>query len=935
MFEPHDLSPEHQATLDEIKKTFYVASKEGYLPCTDKIKHNIDTGDAKPIRVKSRAMSPPANEKFIAEVNRLEKRGIVKRVHFSEWLNPMICVKKPDGSVRLCTDARGLNSVTKKNTYQPNNINTIFATIKNPVYISCLDYTEAFFQIPLDEDSVTKTAFAVPGKGTYVFTRAAMGLSGSGATLNALVDTILADLSDCVCTYLDDVFIWTDTIEKHFEVLREVAKRLREAGLGISDKKTHLAMRKVKFLGFVIDKDGLHINDEKLDPILNFEIPRTQRHVRKFMGMVGWFRRFIPDFADISAPINELTKTQYKQKFIWTPEADKAFRELKIAMTTTPVLALPDYNIEFTIHSDCSNVAAGAVLTQVQEGKEKVIAYMSQKLTPQQQKYMTTEKECLAVLISFEKFRHYIEGAPNVTVITDHAALMWLKNMKDPKNRLARWALLLQSYPYNIIHRKGKFHALPDVLSRLHEDETVEDISEYENDEKFGFIDLELLEVVDKPLLPSLNVKKFTETNDEWYLSTRKATIEEDLTGKTYAEIQYTIIDGVLYRNKPRNDKFEQQDLKICVPQEYRNEIMNIAHDLKESGPHNGYWKMLHRVSVTYYWPSMSKDIGKFVKTCELCRTCKHSRQAKKVPMGKYRNYVQPFRVISCDFVGPFPISKNYKNTQLCVVTCNFSKFCILRAMKNATADNLIEFLEKEVFKNFGVPEKFVCDQGVQFISDSFEEFLKYYGVQLNYCSVYNPKANPTEILNKSIGDQIRIYIQTKNGNQRLWDENLVDISRNLNSSPHTITGVSPAFAVFNQTMKTHAGQYKLDPENGTEKSVDEENAKANVVRTNIQEKLLQAHNQNTKRYNLRSNVRTFKTGDVVYIPNRKLSDKSKYYDKKLDILKVAVEIDKQIGTNTYTVKVPQGKKFIIKQFDAKDFETLNDNAENSPIDGN
>lgn len=800
-------------------------------------------------------------EKFINEVDRQTIRGTIKRVNFSEWLNPMICVKKPDGSIRLCTDARALNAITKKNTYQPNNINSIFATIKDPVYISCLDYTEAFFQIPLDEESMTKTAFAVSGRGTYVFTRAAMGLTGSGATLNALVDTLFTDLADCVKTYLDDLFIFTKTKERHFEVLREVAKRLREAKLGISAIKSHFMMLRVKFLGFVIDKNGLHINNDKLEPILTFETPRSQKGIRRFMGMVGWFRRFIPDFARISAPMNELTKLQYKQKFVWTHQAEKAF------------------------------------------------------------------KECLAVLISFEKFRHYIEGAPNITVVTDHSSLMWLKNMKNPKNRLARWALLLQSYAYDIVHRKGAIHTLPDALSRLYEkdDEKVE--SACEMYQKINSVDLELLEVIDEPLLKPIDVKQFTKTTDEWYLKTRKLAIEENVEDKTYADIQYTVIDGVLYRNKPRNDKHEQQDLKICVPKEYRTEILKLAHNLNNAGPHNGYWKMLHRLSITYYWPAMSIDVNKHVRMCEMCRVCKHSRKSKKVAMGNYREYVQPFRVISCDFVGPFPISKYYKNTQLCVVTCNFSKFCVMKAMKNATADNLIEFLETEVFKNFGIPEKFVCDQGVQFIAQSFKDFLNYYGIKLSYCSVYNPKANPTEILNKSIGDQLRIYIQTKNGNQRRWDEDLVEISRNLNSAPHTITGVSPAFAVFNQTLKSHASQYTPDPKLEIQNSVDEETAKAQVVRTSIQEKLLQAYNRNSKRYNLRSNNKIFKPGDIVYIPNRKLSEKSKYYDKKLDTLKVPVEIVEQVGTNTYMVKIKQGNKSVLKQYDSKDFEIYNNDT--------
>lgn len=330
------------------------------------------------------------------------------------------------------------------------------ASIRKPVYISCLDYTDAFFQVPLNKESKTKTAFMCPNLGTFQFCRMAMGLSSSAQTLTCLIDQLFGnEFHGEIFPYLDDLLIVSETYERHIELLNIVAERLRNAKIGISPTKCKFVMKRVKYLGMIIDENGISINNEKISPILDFPAPKSQKQVRRLMGMIGWLRRFIQDFAETTAPITELSKLQYKEKFVWTTEANEAFEKMKILLTSAPVLATADYSQPFTIHCDCSNVAAGGVLTQIDSnGIERVIAYMSQKLTSAQQKYHTTEKEMLAVLISIEKFRPWIDSCMDVTIVTDHASLVWLQNFKNPRDRLARWALMLQNIPYKIIHRK-------------------------------------------------------------------------------------------------------------------------------------------------------------------------------------------------------------------------------------------------------------------------------------------------------------------------------------------------------------------------------------------------------------------------------------------------------------------------------------------------
>ncbi|RYE19449.1 MAG: hypothetical protein EOP45_12640 [Sphingobacteriaceae bacterium] len=383
-------------------------------------------------------MSPVMLKKAIAEVDRLLSRGIIEPVEMSEWLNPFLGVDKSNGLIRLCLDARKLNNATKKNAYPQQNVNRILSQLAKTKYVSAIDMTDAFYQIPLDGDSKAKTAFSVPSKGTFVFKRMVMGLCNSGATLCALMDKLLGnEFEPYLFIYLDDFIIATDTFEKHLEIMARLAEKLKFANLTISPKKSLFCYKRLKFLGHIIDENGISLDPSRIEAMVNFPEPKCIKDVRRVLGMAGWYRRFIRDFAGITAPISETLKKKNKKYtvFKWTEQASLAFKNLIKALTEAPVLATPDYDLPFKIECDASDFACGAVLSQVQDGEERVIAYMSQKFIASQRKYHVTEKECLAVILGIEKFRPYIEGS-HFTVITDHYSLLWLRNLKDPSGRL-------------------------------------------------------------------------------------------------------------------------------------------------------------------------------------------------------------------------------------------------------------------------------------------------------------------------------------------------------------------------------------------------------------------------------------------------------------------------------------------------------------------
>lgn len=356
-------------------------------------------------------------------------------------------------------------------------------------------------------------------------------------------------------------------------------------------------MKRLVFLGYVIDERGKHADPEKIRPILEFPAPKTVREVRRVIGMAGWYRRFIRNFSTITAPMTDRIK-KAKEKFVWPMEAEESFKQLKTALTTAPVLGIPDFNLPFQIECDASDLGIGATLVQIQDGEERIIAYMSAKLNATQRNYHVTERECLAVLTAIEKFRQYIEGT-KFTVITDHASLVWLRNFKDPTGKIARWALRLQAYDFDIKHRKGIHMAMPDALSRA-------------------------VEAVELLALNS--------TVDETYINLRTAIAQ---TPNKF--VDYRIDNGVILKHVGMRLTGDDDGWRVVVPSDFRSDVLHECHNDILSA-HGGYLKTLNRVQRTYCWPRMRAEIAKYVSNCETCRATKSSNQCQVAPMGKYRD---------------------------------------------------------------------------------------------------------------------------------------------------------------------------------------------------------------------------------------------------------------------------------------------------------
>ena len=519
--------------------------------------------------------------------------------------------------------------------------------------MSAIDFSDAFLQVELDEEAQLKTAFSISGKGYFSFSRMPFGLCNSGATLCRLeVRVIGCDMEPYVFVYLDDIIIATETYEHHFQLLSKISERLSKANLTISVEKSRFCMKELKYLGYIIGRGSIRPNPEKTSSIHNYPQPKNVKDVRRLLGMAGWYRRFIQDFSAITAPLTELTKKG--RTFKWTEEADKALSEIKNALVSEPVLTNPNYNEPFTIQTDASDLGMGGVLVQGEgKGKERVIAYMSAKFSPSQRKYSTTERECLAVITAIEKFRHYIEGS-KFKVITDHASLLWLKNLKDPTGRLCRWALRLQPYDFELVHRKGTQMVVADALSRA---------------------------------IETIDISSFSKSSDNWYNLLRKKIIENS---QKYP--QYRVEQDRLYKictnNKTRYGYISKW--KVVVPESERRHVIDECHSNPLSA-HGGYHKTVDRVKRDYYWPQLDKQVRDFVRQCEVYNSIKPSNHINKAPMGNFRDPARPWHMLYLDFIGPLPRSKNGHSHILTVVD-SFSKFVHAHPLNNATSKHLLNF---------------------------------------------------------------------------------------------------------------------------------------------------------------------------------------------------------------------------------------------------
>ncbi|XP_068221744.1 uncharacterized protein [Palaemon carinicauda] len=431
------------------------------LGLTNLLEHDIELQDTKPIRQSPYRLSPEKTNSVRQEIKYMLDNGLIVPSE-SDWCSPIVLVKKEDGSDRLCIDFRKVNSVTKQSNFPLPRIEDCLDKIGNAKFISKLDLAKGYWQVPLSSRAQKISAFITPF-GSYEPKVMAFGLRNAASTFQRLMNRVLNGIDNCV-VYLDDLVIFSDTWEQHLRILAKVLSALEKAKLVLNLKKCEFGKTSITYLGHKVGLGKICPKDGNIEAIINFPIPTSKKQAMRFIGMISYFRRFVPNFSEISAPITNLFKKG--RSFVFDNDCIEAFNKLKAIMIHEPVLMLPDFSKEFNLAIDASDIGIGGVLLQEVNGIKHPVAYYSKKLNKAQQNYSTIEKELLSLVSTLQHFEIYVRSGHVLTVYTDHNPLVYLDRFKNKNKRLMRWSLELQDYDLKIVHIKGKNNVIADSLSR-------------------------------------------------------------------------------------------------------------------------------------------------------------------------------------------------------------------------------------------------------------------------------------------------------------------------------------------------------------------------------------------------------------------------------------------------------------------------------------
>jgi transposase InsO family protein len=748
----------------------------------------VDTGDSPPIYQRPYRQSPTARQITQDILNEDLKNGLIQPSK-SPYGSPVVLVKKKDGSHRLCIDFRKLNKSVKKNTYPIPLIDDVVDHLHGTAFMSTVDANQGFKQMEVHPDSIEKTAFVTPD-GKYECLRMPFGLCVSPAEYQMMMDKVLGSLKWSICmVYIDDIVIHGKSWQEHLERLNTVLRTLSNAGITLKPKKCRLGFTELPYLGYIISSEGISVDPEKISAITQYPRPENPEDIRKFLGMCGYYRRFVKNFSAISSPLTQLLHKDCD--FKWIQDQESAFVELKTKLTEAPVLAYPSVNGEIEITCDASGFGIGAICTTSENGEPpRPIAFASRTLSPAEKKYSTTERECLAVVFAVEKFRPYVYGK-RFKVRTDHNSLQYLLNLKDPHSRLARWSLKLQVYDFDVVYTPGKSLPHADALSR-HPVINLRQLS-------VPFEDLSEEELsADEPV--------FSQCSE----ATRKAFMEAQLSDRKVLKIieivrksgkiktvgpphiiaeNYALLFGLLYKSQ---ENCPGRLWKLVVPKSMRKKVFESVHG-HISGAHFGVYKTWQAMKLRYTWPKMFRDIEKFLK---MCTTCQAFNPRTTGPPGPMKCITPPsiaFSKVAIDYIGPFPRTPSGNTCALTIID-HTTRYLICVPCKAQTSAAAIQAVMYKLIYQHGTPNQLIADSGAHFRSEEFENFCEERQIKLIHPVPYRPQGNGiNERNNGTVKRAIAKYI---NKNHNNWDVLIPKVTFAINTHVSEATSYSPFYLV-------------------------------------------------------------------------------------------------------------------------------------------
>ncbi|GJU27417.1 reverse transcriptase domain-containing protein [Tanacetum coccineum] len=663
------------------------------------------------------------------EVEKLLDARLIYPISDSPWVSPVHCVPKKGGMTvvtnddnelvptrlvtgwRVCIDYRKLNEATRKDHFPLPFMDQMLERLAGNEYYCFLDGFSGYFQIPIDPNDQEKTTFTCP-YGTFAYRRMPFGLCNAPGTFQRCMMAIFHDMIEKTMeVFMDDFSVFGDSFSTCLTNLDKMLKRCEDTNLALNWEKSHFMVKEGIVLGHKISKKGIKVDKAKIDVISKLPHPTTVKGIRSFLGHAGFYRRFIKDFSKISRPMTHLLEKN--TPFIFSEDCILAFQTLKKKLTEAPILIAPNWDQPFEIMCDASDYAIGAVLGQRIEKHFRPIHYASKTMTEAESNYTTTEKEMLAVVYAFEKFRSYLIMNKSV-VYTDHSALKYLFNKKDAKARLLRWVLLLQEFDFSVIDTKGAENYAADHLSRLE--------NPYEN----VFDPKEINETF--PLETLNTVTSHDDQNTPWFADIANyhagnfliKGMSTQQKRKFFKDIKhYFWDDPYLFRT------CADQIIRRCVFGQEALEILKACHEGPTGGHHSANITARKVFDAGFFWPTIYKDAYELIKSCDACQRQGKISHRDEMPQNAIQ-VCEIFDVWGIDFMGPFPSSRG--NKYILVAVDYFSKWVEAKALPTNDARVVVKFL-KSLFSRFGAPRAIISDRGTHFCNNKFDKVMSKYGV--------------------------------------------------------------------------------------------------------------------------------------------------------------------------------------------------------------
>ncbi|KAI3818361.1 hypothetical protein L1987_12166 [Smallanthus sonchifolius] len=726
------------------------------LPPPRQVEFRIDlVPGATPVAKAPYRLAPSEMQELASQLQELSSKGFIRPSH-SPWGAPVLFVKKKDGSFRMCIDYRELNKLTIKNRYPLPRIDDLFDQLQGSICFSKIDLRSGYHKLRVLDEDIPKTAFRTR-YGHYEFMVMPFGLTNAPTVFMDLMNRVCKPYLDkFVIVFIDDILIYSKTKAEHEQHLRLILELLKKERLYAKFSKCEFWLKEVQFLGHIVNEKGIHVDPAKIEAVKNWSTPKTPTEIRSFLGLAGYYRRFISNFSKIAVPLTALT---HKGKpYEWGPKQEEAFQTLKHKLCNAPVLTLPSGNDDFVVYCDASNQGLGCVLMQCGQ----VFAYASRQLKIYEKNYTTHDLELGAVVFALKIWRHYLYGTKCV-VFTDHKSIQHIFNQKELNMRQRRWVELLNDYDCEIRYHPGKANVVADALSRK-----------------------------ERIMLHSVRIH-----ND-----IQARILQAQHTSVTEGNMYHEMVCGVelLLETKANGLLYYLDHIWVPDRDNLRIFFMNESHKTRYS-VHPRADKMYMGLRQQYLWPGMKKDIALFVSKCLTCSKVKAEHQKPsglleqpEIPMWKWEN-------LAMDFITKLPRTSSGHDSIWIIIDRLTKSAHFFPIREDYRVEKLARIYIDEIVSRHGIPLNIISDRDSRFTSRFWQSLQSALGTRLDLSTAYHPQTDgQTERTIQTLEDMLRACVIDFGGN---WNSHLPLIEFSYNNSYHTSINMAPFEALYGRKCRS------------------------------------------------------------------------------------------------------------------------------------